>query len=66
MAMKRRLPYCPAFPDAPLRRTFESAADLLIKRAYDCSRQRKFIFGGATEEVISGCPRPVLLFHERP
>ena len=38
-------------------------ADLLIKSAFTQSRFRQWVFGGATKEIISHAPVPVLMCH---
>lgn len=38
-------------------------ADLLVKGAYTHSRLRQLIFGGATSEILSDAPMPVVLCH---
>ena len=38
-------------------------ADLLVMGAYGHSRVREFVFGGVTQDILSDCALPVLMFH---
>ncbi len=49
--------------EALLTKASDIGADLLVMGAYGHSRLREFVFGGASETVLSGAPLPVLMSH---
>jgi nucleotide-binding universal stress UspA family protein len=49
--------------EALLTKANDIGADLLVMGAYGHSRLRQFVFGGASETVLSGAPLPVLMSH---
>jgi nucleotide-binding universal stress UspA family protein len=53
----------PRIGDVILRHVADRNADLLVMGAYGHSRLREAIFGGATREMLTDCPVPVLMAH---
>jgi nucleotide-binding universal stress UspA family protein len=53
----------PRIGDVILRHVADRNADLLVMGAYGHSRLREAIFGGATREILTDCPVPVLMAH---
>jgi nucleotide-binding universal stress UspA family protein len=42
---------------------YKCDADMLVMGAYGHSRVREFVFGGVTQDILSDCALPVLMFH---
>lgn len=53
----------PRISDVILRHVADRNADLLVMGAYGHSRLREALFGGATREILTDCPVPVLMAH---
>lgn len=49
--------------EALLQRAIDTGADVLVMGAYEHSRFREFVFGGATRHVLRNAPIPVLMSH---
>lgn len=49
--------------DALFRQAAAINADLLVMGGFGHSRLRDFIFGGATQQILSGAPLPILMSH---
>jgi nucleotide-binding universal stress UspA family protein len=53
----------PRVADVLLRHVADTGADLLVMGAYGHSRLREALFGGATRDMLSDCPVPMLMAH---